>query len=140
MLRKHRVRQGSPSIQHSRAVPVFACDGFSRRCRRAWHGPLECSSLDGMVVMGVCKTDPIVQFSIEIGRLISVDDEVMISELRTRWHEARDQLRNIRQSGKYDMPEFNAKLTRVEILRRAYHRLQELAELDHIQRFGEAAK
>ncbi|MFK5979735.1 MAG: hypothetical protein QM488_12705 [Rhizobiaceae bacterium] len=81
--------------------------------------------------------DPIVQSIGEVGRIISVDDEALISELRNRWLEAREQLRIIGQSGVDNTPEFNAKMARLEILRSASHRLKELAECDHRKLYGE---
>ncbi|PCI03881.1 MAG: hypothetical protein COB78_05870 [Hyphomicrobiales bacterium] len=81
--------------------------------------------------------DPIVQSVIEVGRIISVEDEAMISELRTRWLEARAQLKIVGQSGVDNTPEFNAKIARLEILRSACHRLQALSECDHRKLYGE---
>ena len=76
----------------------------------------------------------------EQGRLISVEDAAFISELVLRWSEQLAQLQSLGRKPNCSKEELAIKYARLNTLRRAYHRMQQLAEADHRHVYGEVAQ
>ena len=76
----------------------------------------------------------------EQGRLISVDDEALIAELKLRWSEQLAQLQSLGRKPNCSNEELAIKYSRLNTLRLAYHRLQQLAEADHKHLYGEVTQ
>ena len=75
----------------------------------------------------------------EQGRLISVEDSVLVSDLELRWSEQRAQLKRLGRKPNCIYEELTIKYARLELLRRAAHRFKQLAEADHRHLYGEVA-
>jgi len=73
----------------------------------------------------------------EQGRLISVEDAALVSELELRWSEGRNHLTVLERKNNLPREELCILRIRLEHLRRASHRLKQLAEAYHRHVYGE---
>jgi len=72
-------------------------------------------------------------------RLVTAEDEQLIIELRLRYTECRDQIKALERQPIVTGEELDLKYARLQTLRRAAYRLEQLAQQDHLKRFRRVA-